>query len=162
LTALGWYGRVMPNYFAAYGTLRQQGTRRETPAHAVMRHIGPCLIPGRLYQMGGYPVLKYAGGIVRGDLFQLPWNFDFKIFDIYEDYHPTRPWACRYVRRRVRLVGPKVTAWVYFYAWPIDRTTFYRQGDWLATLESGVQARRFRGDRLPIARYRPVGWPNHR
>src|SRR6185437_14868874 len=56
---------------------------------------------------------------------------------------------------------PKVTAWVYFYAWPIDRTTFYRQGDWLATLESGVQARRFRGDRLPIARYRPVGWPNH-
>ena len=71
----------------------------ETPGHEITRHFSPCLIPGRLYQMGGYPVLKYGPGIVCGDLFELPWNFDFKIFDVYEDYHPTRPWAVASRRR---------------------------------------------------------------
>jgi gamma-glutamylcyclotransferase (GGCT)/AIG2-like uncharacterized protein YtfP len=101
------YGPLMPNYLAAYGTFCQHASRLETPGGEVMGHVSPCLIPGRLYQMGGYPVLKYAPGIVRGDLFELPWNFDFKIFDVYEDYHPTRPWACRYVRRRIQLISPK-------------------------------------------------------
>ena len=152
----------MPNYFAAYGTFRQDASRLQTPGHEITRLVSPCFIPGRLYQMGGYPVLKYGPGIVRGDLFEVPWNFDFKVFDAYEDYHPTRPWACRYVRRRIQLISPKVSAWVYLYVWPVDRTTFYRHGDWLKALRDGVRVRRFRADRLPIARYRPVGWPNHR
>ena len=70
----------MPNYFAAYGTFRQHTPRLETPGHEVTRYVGPCLIPGRLYQMGGYPVLKYGPGIVRGDLFELPWTFDYPIW----------------------------------------------------------------------------------
>ena len=76
----------MPNYFAAYGTFRQHASRLETPGHEVTRHVSPCLIPGRLYQMGGYPVLKHAPVSSAVDLFELPWSFDFKIFDVYEDY----------------------------------------------------------------------------
>jgi len=151
----------MPNYFATYGTFRLAAARLETPALRQARHVGPCLIPGRLYQMGGYPVLKRGDGRVHGDLLEMPWHFDFRVFDQYEDYHPTRPWACRYLRRRIRLMEPKVEAWVYLYAWPVDRSTFVPGGDWPAVLEAGVRARRFRGDRRPIADYRPAGWPHH-
>jgi gamma-glutamylcyclotransferase (GGCT)/AIG2-like uncharacterized protein YtfP len=151
---------AMPNYFAAYGTLRRQVVERAAPAfwHAI--DVGPCVIPGRLYQMGGYPVLKLGAGRVKGELLRLPMDFDFAIFDRYEDYHPLKPWACRYLRRRVRLIEPKVEAWLYRYAWPADAATLFRCGDWLAALDAGVRTRRFRGDRRPIADYRPERWPN--
>lgn len=152
----------MPNYFAAYGTFRIEARRPHTPNRWHVTPAGPCVIPGRLYQMGGYPVLKPGAGKVKGDLFELPWQFDFAVFDRYEDYHPTRPWACRYLRRRIRLIRPAVGAWVYLYAWPVDTATLIASGDWLEALSSGVRVRRFRGDRLPAVNYLPDGWPNHR
>ena len=91
-------------YAELFCRLRYIPPARIQASDAWPRDHSPCqslFIPGRLYQMGGYPVLKYGPGIVRGDLFEVPWNFDFKVFDAYEDYHPTRPWACRYVRRRI-------------------------------------------------------------
>lgn len=151
----------MPNYFAAYGSFRLATRRLETPALRSARDIGPCLIPGSLYQMGGYAVLKPGTGSVRGELLELPWQFDFGSFDRYEDYHPLKPWACRYLRRRVRLLEPRVEAWVYIYMWPADASTRFRSGDWLDAVESGVRVRRFRADRMPMARYRPAGWPDH-
>jgi gamma-glutamylcyclotransferase (GGCT)/AIG2-like uncharacterized protein YtfP len=113
----------MPNYFAPYGTFRHQAGEPDTPAFRHLRHVGGCLIPGRLYQMGAYPALKPGHGAVRGELFELPWLFDFAALDRYENYHPAKPWACRYVRRRIRLLEPAVVAWVYVYAWPVDRST---------------------------------------
>ena len=148
----------MPNYFAPYGTFRREAGEPDTPAFRHLRHLGPCLIPGRLYQMGAYPALKpgdgAVGGAVRGELFELPWLFDFTTLDRYEDYHPAKPKACRYVRRRIRLVEPAVMAWVYVYAWPVDRSTLIRSGDWLEAIAAGVRVRRFRDDQLPMARYR--------
>lgn len=149
----------MPNYFAAYGSFRLAANRLETPSLRRARHVGPCVIPGRLYQMGGYPLLRPEAGRVVGDLLELPWQFDFAILDRYEDYHPLKPWACRYLRRRIRLLHPRVEAWVYIYVWPTDPTTLFRSGDWLGAAESGPSVRRFRGDRMPMARYRPAGWP---
>ncbi len=151
----------MPNYFAAYGSFRLAARRLETPVLREARHLSSCLIPGRLYQMGGYPLLKQGEGRVVGDLLELPWQFDFAAFDRYEDYHQRKPWACRYLRRRVRLIEPKVDAWVYLYVWPADPTTYFPSGDWLKVVGSGVRARRFRGDRVPLDQYRPDGWPNH-
>ena len=152
----------MPAYFAAYGSFRIATRRLETPALRNARHVGPCVIRGSLYQMGGYPVLKPGDGQVAGDLLELPWHFDFGSFDRYEDYHQLKPWACRYIRRLVRLVEPKVEAWTYVYVWPADRTTRFRSGDWLAVVDAGVKVRRFRADRMPIRNYRPSGWPDHR
>jgi gamma-glutamylcyclotransferase (GGCT)/AIG2-like uncharacterized protein YtfP len=151
----------MPTYFATYGTFRLAAARLETPELRVARHVGSCTISGRLYQMGGYPVLKAGGGRVKGDLLELPWHFDFGVLDKYEDYHPTKPWACRYLRRRIRLLEPRVEAWVYVYAWPADAATFMPSGDWLKVLEAGLRHRRFRGDRRPMSHYRPPGWPDH-
>lgn len=151
----------MPNFFAAYGSFRLATRRLETPALRSARHVGPCLIRGDLYQMGGYAVLKPGDGTVVGDLLELPWQFDFSSFDQYEDYHQRKPWACRYIRRLVRLVEPNVDAWVYVYRWPVDASTRFRSGDWLKAVEGGVKVRRFRSDRMPIRQYRPKGWPNH-
>ena len=92
----------MPNYFATYGTLRFEGAMRDTPHLRGARHLGPCVIPGRLYQAGGYPALKHGAGRTHGDLIELPWLFDFTMFDTYEDYFPAKPHECRYLRRRVR------------------------------------------------------------
>ncbi|MGI9464652.1 MAG: gamma-glutamylcyclotransferase family protein, partial [Aestuariivirgaceae bacterium] len=108
----------MPNYFATYGTLRLDGAMRNTPQLRNARALGRCVIPGRLYQSGAFPALKYGQGQVIGELIQLPWLFDFTTFDVYEDYLPAKPWECRYLRRRVRLIEPYVEAWVYYYVWP--------------------------------------------
>jgi gamma-glutamylcyclotransferase (GGCT)/AIG2-like uncharacterized protein YtfP len=151
----------MPNYFAPYGTFRDQAGEPDTPAFRHFRHVGTCLIPGRLYQMGAYPALKpvfgnVAGaGTVKGELIELPWLFDFSALDAYENYYPNKPWACRYVRRRIRLIEPAVVAWVYIYSWPVDRNTWIRSGDWLEAISAGVKIRRFRGDQLPKAKYVP-------
>jgi gamma-glutamylcyclotransferase (GGCT)/AIG2-like uncharacterized protein YtfP len=144
----------MPNYFAPYGTLRNEAGEPDTPAVRHLRHVGTCLIPGRLYQMGAYPALKPGEGRVRGELFELPRLFDFTALDRYEHYSPGRPWACRYLRRRIRLIEPAVEAWVYVYARPVDRNTLIRSGDWLEAIEAGIRVRRFRDDQLPMTRYR--------
>jgi gamma-glutamylcyclotransferase (GGCT)/AIG2-like uncharacterized protein YtfP len=144
----------MPNYFAPYGTFRDQAGDPDKPGFRHLSHLGPCLIPGRLFQMGAYPALKSGDGAVRGELFELPWLFDFTALDRYETYHPARPWACRYVRRRIRLIEPAVAAWVYIYAWPVDRSTLIRSGDWLEAVAAGIRVRRFRDDQLPKAKVR--------
>ena len=145
----------MPNLFATYGTLRIAGAMRDTPILRNARHVGRCIIPGRLYQAGGYPALKRLEGRVVGDLIELPHMFDFTRFDSYEDYFPAKPWECRYLRRRVRLIEPRVDAWVYYYVWPLDENSLVRSGCWLTTLEAGVKARRLRSDRLPAHLYGP-------
>lgn len=143
----------MPNYFATYGTFRDSAREPDTPVFRNLTHIGGCIIPGRVYQMGAYPALKPGDGRVKGELIALSWQFDFGALDAYENYFPNKPWACRYVRRRVRLVAPAVEAWVYIYNGPVDRTTLIRSGDWLEAIAAGVRVRRFRGDQLPVAKY---------
>lgn len=145
----------MPNYFATYGTLRLDGAMNDTPALRGARHLGQCIIPGKMYQAGGYPALKHGSGRTTGDLIELPWLFDFTKFDTYEDYFPAKPWECRYLRRRIRLIKPKVEAWVYFYVWPLDENTLVPSGCWLTALEAGIRGRRLRGDPLPSRFYGP-------
>jgi gamma-glutamylcyclotransferase (GGCT)/AIG2-like uncharacterized protein YtfP len=152
----------MPNYFATYGTFRSAAERRETPGFRDARPLGRCLLPGRLYQMGGYPVMKYGGGQVVGELLELPWTFDFRSIDIYEDYNAARPDVCRYVRRRVRLLEPRVEAWVYIYVWPADQSTYYPGGDWLEVMQRGLTQRRYREDRRRASDYLPPGVTYHK
>jgi gamma-glutamylcyclotransferase (GGCT)/AIG2-like uncharacterized protein YtfP len=127
----------MPNYLAAYGSLRPGANDRRAPPLRGVRHVGPCLIPGRLFVAYGYPALKRADGMVMGDLFQLPHFFDFAPFDAFEDYYPRVPEKCWYLRRRIRLRQPRIEAWVYFYVYKLDRRTHIRSGDWLAFMNSG-------------------------
>ncbi len=139
----------MPNYFATYGTLRLCGAMSGTPELRHARHVGKCIIPGRLYQAGHYPALKWGEGRTVGDLIELPMLFNFTTFDVYEDYFPAKPWECRYLRRRVRLIDPAVEAWVYYYVWPLDENTLVGSGCWLTHLDAGIRARRWRGGHLP-------------
>ena len=145
----------MPNYLATYGTFRHQGAMRDTLVSRNARSLGRCVIRGRLFQSGAYPALKYGAGRTVGELIELPWLFDFTTFDIYEDYFPVKPWECRYLRRRVRLIEPKVEAWVYYYVWPLDENTLVPSGCWLTALDLSVKARRIRTDRLPARYYGP-------
>lgn len=81
--------------------------------------------------------------------------FDFTMFDSYEDYFPAKPWECRYLRRRVRLLEPAVESWVYYYVWPLDEGTFVRSGCWMTALDQGLSVRRARQDRLPAHFFGP-------
>ena len=107
--------------------------------------------------MGADPVLKFGHGRVLGELFELPWQFDFRSLDIYEDYNPANPPACRYLRRRIRLIEPNIEAWAYVYVWPVDGATHFPSGDWLHVVGAGIKHRRFRDDRRPAIDYLPPG-----
>jgi gamma-glutamylcyclotransferase (GGCT)/AIG2-like uncharacterized protein YtfP len=130
-------GRAMPNYFAVYGTLRPQGRSRRAPRLPGARHMGECLIPGRLFVSYGFPVLKPHSDTVKGDLFVMPYGFDFTPVDNFEDYYPRAPHKCWYVRRRVQLRRPRVHAWVYYYVHRLDVRTLVRSGDWVQHCRNG-------------------------
>jgi gamma-glutamylcyclotransferase (GGCT)/AIG2-like uncharacterized protein YtfP len=137
----------MPNYLAAYGSLRPGARERRVPPLRGVEHLGPCRIPGRLYVAFGYPVLKPGEGQVAADLFRLPRVFDFAVFDAFEDYYPRHPHACWYVRRRILLREPRLHAWVYFYVYRFDRSTHIASGDWVAYRARGSDGIMGHGER---------------
>ena len=121
----------MPNYLAVYGSLRPGAGDRTPPPLRGVRHLGHCRIPGQLFIAYGYPALKLGAGTVAGDLFELPYFFDFTAFDAFEDYYPRVPEECWYLRRRLLLREPRVSAWVYVYTYRLDRNTRIASSDWV-------------------------------
>lgn len=120
----------MPNYLAVYGSLRPAVQDRAAPSIRGAHYRGPCLILGRLFVTYGYPALKHGPGLVHGDLFELPYGYDFRPLDGFEAYCPLRPDWCWYHRRLVRLHEPRVLAWVYYSVHPCDQRTLIASGDW--------------------------------
>jgi gamma-glutamylcyclotransferase (GGCT)/AIG2-like uncharacterized protein YtfP len=103
----------------------------------------PCLLPGRLVDLGDYPGLVEGPGQVVADLCRLPNNASLAPFDAFEGYRPERPEASLYLRVRVRLLEPPVEAWTYRYnrAWTPEMLV--PSGDWRHHLlsRSGQEAR---------------------
>lgn len=124
------------DHLAVYGTLR-----RGEPAHrrfglgAGLRFVGPCVIPGGLYDLGAYPALLEEDGVVAGDLYKVSDPALLASLDAFEGFLPKRPAASLYLRQAVRLLRPRVTAWVYVYNLAADRQKLDRSrriasGDW--------------------------------
>ena len=93
--------------------------------------LGPCRIPGLLLDLGAYPGLVDGAGEVAGDLLRLKDADAGRLLDAFEDFDPSAPATSEYVRRRVRLVAPKVWAWVYAWNGDAEGRATVAGGDWL-------------------------------
>lgn len=117
----------MAELLAVYGTLMSGLALPEQPAQVerALRPAGPCVIPGRLYDMRvGYPALTAGGDAVAGELFEIAESAILAVLDVYE--------PPPYERRLVRLLEPAVDAWVYVYAGDLPPDDVIAGGDWRA------------------------------
>jgi gamma-glutamylcyclotransferase (GGCT)/AIG2-like uncharacterized protein YtfP len=117
---LALYGTLM----SAFSTLDELGARPE------LRLIGPCRIPGRLFDVGEWPSLLAGEGTAHGELFQVLSASVFERLDPFEDYRPGDRPASEYIRARVRLLAPDVDAWVYVANTPLTGGVPIPSGSW--------------------------------
>ena len=114
---------LQPVRLAVYGTL-MAGERNDVAGEALRSviRVGPCKIPGTLYDAGAeqrYPGLVLAGaGLVSGELWELGATAAeaaglLRALDRYEGYDACAPHSSEYVRHFVHLTEPPVGAWVY-------------------------------------------------
>jgi gamma-glutamylcyclotransferase (GGCT)/AIG2-like uncharacterized protein YtfP len=115
---------------ATYGLLRPRsdgldrlGVRRDVGV------IGPCVIPGRLIDLGDYPGLLLGEGEVAGDLVRILKRRAGPKLDSFEDFRDGDPTSA-YLRVRVRLIRPAVHAWVYVWNGREDAGPLVASGDW--------------------------------
>jgi gamma-glutamylcyclotransferase (GGCT)/AIG2-like uncharacterized protein YtfP len=117
---------------AVYGLLRagESGFERFGLAGA-FAPLGPCVIPGLLYDLGTYPGLVAGQGRVIGELFEVRDPSVIPALDAFEDYWPDDPDRSRYDRVRVQLLEPDREAWVYGWRLGLDTAVLIESGDWL-------------------------------
>ncbi|MCG8442814.1 MAG: gamma-glutamylcyclotransferase [Caulobacterales bacterium] len=118
---------------AVYGLLRPGCGGLETLGlERAARALGPCRLPGALYDLGAYPGFVLGAGETSGELLRLLAARAGPALDAYEDFDPRHPRRPGYVRERVRLAAPRVTAWVYVWRGPLAGRAPIAGGDWPA------------------------------
>lgn len=117
---------------AVYGLLRsgESGFDRFGLAGA-FKALGPCLIPGRLFDLGAYPGLVDGRGEVVGELFEVRDVGVMPALDAFEDYWPGDPQRSRYERVKLDLITPQRSAWVYRWTQSLDGARLIESGDWM-------------------------------
>lgn len=116
---------------AVYGLLRagESGFARFGLADA-FRPLGPCVIPGALWDLGRFPGLVAGAGEVVGELFELVDAAVMPRLDAFEDYWPDDPDRSRYDRVQLQLIEPDRPAWVYIWRLGLETATRIESGDW--------------------------------
>lgn len=117
--------------FAVYGLLRagESGFARFGLEQA-FAPLGPCLLTGKLYDLGTYPGLVEGEGQVVGEIFEVRDPSVMPRVDAFEDYWPDDPARSRYERRKVRLIEPDRDAWVYVWVLGVEDARLIQSGDW--------------------------------
>ena len=96
-------------------------------------YVGDGSVKGALVSLGQYPGLIEGSGTVRGELYRfadLPAALD--VLDDIEDFDPTDPSRCLYLRipMRVETESGEIDAWAYRYNGSIDGAKPIPGGDW--------------------------------
>ena len=132
------------HYLFVYGTLRTgfgSPVRQEIKADVEL--IGDAVTRGKLYDIGRYPgavrIADNESGTIRGEVLRLRYPKKvLRILDQYEGYDPEMPAKSEYYRDQepVRLSdGKEISAWVYWYNFPIEGKRRIRQSDYLQYLK---------------------------
>lgn len=128
-------------YVAVYGSLMDGQSLPDRPdLDEFLERVGPCKLPGRLFDMGDYPGLLEGEGTVVGELFRfhrplaLPGDralAAFRVLDEYERFDARNLKDSLYHRKVMRLPDPDIDAWVYLYNHPLrgDEPRI-ESGDW--------------------------------
>lgn len=96
-----------------------------------VRLVGPCVLPGQLWDVGPYPALTSGDGFVRGELWETISPEALSVLDGWEEYYPGDEAGSRYLRRRVRLLEPVgVSAWTYLWNRSVTELSRIESGDW--------------------------------
>lgn len=123
--------------FAVYGLLRKGASGfAQFGLERAFRPLGPCRIPGLIYDLGGYPGLVDGEGAVIGELFEVADPSVIARLDTFEDYYPQAPDRSRYLRRQITLLTPACKAWVYLWNLPVTGFARVESGDWLEWVAS--------------------------
>ena len=121
----------MSERIAFYGSLlRSFGVQRRLGISSRLRLIGPCLLSGRLFDLGPYPACLPGGGRVRGELYELLDAELIALLDRFEGFDPSRPRHSLYLRRRLRLIEPAGLAWAYVYNRSVEGLPLVGSGCW--------------------------------
>jgi len=117
---------------AFYGSLMSGfETMRSLGLEAMLRHEGPCICAGDLYDLGDYPGLRSGAGRVAGELYEV---LDIKVFerlDEFEGFDAERPRESLYLREYARLLEPTDSeAWIYIYNHIPARDCRIPSGNW--------------------------------
>jgi gamma-glutamylcyclotransferase (GGCT)/AIG2-like uncharacterized protein YtfP len=116
---------------AFYGSLRRSfGVQQRLGIHSRLRYLRPCLLRGRLYDLGAYPALLPGDGLVRAELYEPLYDRLIGFLDEFEGYDPQRPKQSQYLRRLVELIEPRVAAWVYLYNQSVEGRPLIDAGCW--------------------------------
>ena len=123
-------------FIAFYGSLmRGFGAQEDLQIESKLELVGPCQIPGTLYDLGEFPALATsAAGRVHGELYRIQDPGVIAQLDAYEEFDPANPDQALFVRRRVRLAEPDVDCWVYSYHHPLPHDRLIPSGSWSAHL----------------------------
>lgn len=113
----------LPEYVAFYGTLmKDHGTQSELKIKDRLMFAGPCVISGKLCDLGEYSGLIAGGDPVNAELYKIEDPKVFDVVDKYEEFDRDNPKSSLFVRHVchvVRLDEPPLDAWVYFYNRPV-------------------------------------------
>lgn len=131
------------DWLALYGSLmRGLGGLEAAGIAAQVRYVGPCAIPGELFDLGDYPGLRPGDGRVVGELYSVLAPEAFARLDAFEGYEPDRPRESLYLRERIELLVPRGQhAWLYVYNHVPDAHARVPDGDWRAHLAARAHAR---------------------
>jgi gamma-glutamylcyclotransferase (GGCT)/AIG2-like uncharacterized protein YtfP len=117
-------------YVAFYGSLMMHEKQEELKITDSLLLIGPCEIPGTLYDLGDYPGLVQSGDRAKGQLYQVRDPAVLSVTDEYEEFNVRMPGKSSFVRHFVRLCSPLVDAWVYFYNGDVSGRSRLGAGTW--------------------------------
>lgn len=125
------------DYIVLYGSIRSDMPSEDKPdITGLLELIGPCTLPGVLYDLGDKPGLKlpialydlgeYSSrqlnddGLVTGELYRVLNRKAFQVLDEAERYNPHDLESSLYQRRCMRVREPQVDAWIYVYNRDVD------------------------------------------
>lgn len=107
---------IEPERIALYGTLmRSFGRQARLGVARMLRFERRCVIRGLLFDLGPYPGLIAGQGRVEAELYRVRDSAALKVLDEFEGSAPPFGPRALFVRRRVRLLEPRVEAWAYFF-----------------------------------------------
>ncbi|MCW5713409.1 MAG: gamma-glutamylcyclotransferase [Bauldia sp.] len=116
-----------------YGTLRRAGESYEKlHLDTRLRFIMPCVVRGKLFDLGPYPAFLNGEGLVHGELFEPADATILSDLDAFEEFDPRDTTASLYLREPVSLVGSPLEAYVYRYNRPVYGAAEIASGDWIA------------------------------
>lgn len=125
------------DHFLFYGLLKQGAAG--SPAHIDLagsgEFLGPCRFKARLVDLGGYPGAVEGVTLCKGELYRLDDAGLGAALDDFEGVVAGKPGRSLYQRRPIAVrdeAGRETgkTAWIYWYARPVDGAPEVENGDW--------------------------------